>query len=207
MNVSLFNVFITLILLSTIVMSGFRKLKLMNTAFAIQSLSISLVCFYSGFETAETHYHILGILTIIIKAIIIPIIINKAISVLKTSREINMIINGYWSYMFSEMSVVVVLMLLKNVEQDLIKTGLVLILLGVFVLISGKKAINQMIGFLTIENGIVLIELSTVQMTLAIEFGMLLELLILSLIMGVMIFRINKSFDSINTDYLSNLKE
>lgn len=201
------NLLITLILLSTIAMSGFRRLRLMNTTFIIQSFSIALVCFYLGFETGEAHYYALGILTIMVKSIIIPIIMNKSMKKLKTAREMNMIINGYWSYIFSAMFVVIALMLLKNFKQDLIKTGLVLILVGAFILITRKKAINQMIGFLTVENGIVLIELSTVQMNLAIEFGMFLEVLILSLIMGIMVFNINKSFDSINTDYLSNLKE
>lgn len=201
------NLLITLILLSTIAMSGFRRLRLMNTTFIIQSLSIAIVCFYLGFETGEAHYYVLGLLTIMVKSIIIPIVMNKSIRKLKTVREMNMIINGYWSYIFSAMFVVIALMLLKNFKQDLIKTGLVLILVGAFILITRKKAINQMIGFLTIENGIVLIELSTVQMNLAIEFGMFLEVLILSLIMGIMVFNINKSFDSINTDYLSNLKE
>lgn len=201
------NLLITLILLSTIAMSGFRRLRLMNTTFIIQSFSIALVCFYLGFETGEAHYYALGILTIMVKSIIIPIIMNKSMKKLKTAREMNMIINGYWSYIFSAMFVVIALMLLKNFKQDLIKTGLVLILVGAFILITRKKAINQMIGFLTVENGIVLIELSTAQMNLAIEFGMFLEVLILSLIMGIMVFNINKSFDSINTDYLSNLKE
>lgn len=201
------NLLITLTLLSTVAMSGFRRLRLMTNTFIIQSLSIAFICFFLGYETNEGHYYALGMLTIMIKAIVIPIIMNKSIKKLKTSREMNMIINGYWSYIFSSIFVVIALMLLKNFKQDLMKTGLELILFGTFVLITRKKAINQMIGFLTVENGIVLIELSTVQMNLAIEFGMFLEVLILSLIMGVMVFNINKSFDSINTDYLSNIKE
>lgn len=201
------NIIITLILISTIVMSGFRRLRLMNVAFVVQSLSIALVCFYLGYNTGEAHYYVLGMLTILIKSIIIPTIINKSIKKLRTAREMNMIINGYWSYIISAMFVVIALVLLKGFNQDLIKIGLVLILIGMFILTTRKKAINQMIGFLTIENGIVLIEISTVQMNLAIEFGMFLEVLILSLIMGIMVFNINKSFDSINTDYLSNLKE
>ncbi|WDC85175.1 hydrogenase [Caloramator sp. mosi_1] len=165
------NLLITLTLLSTVAMSGFRRLKLMTGTFMIQSLSIAFICFFLGYETNEAHYYALGMLTILIKAIVIPIIMNKSINKLKTAREMNMIINGYWSYIFSSIFVVIALMLLKNFRQDLIKTGLVLILFGTFILITRKKAINQMIGFLTVENGIVLIELSTVQMNLAIEFG------------------------------------
>lgn len=201
------SILITFILLSTIAMSGFRRLRLMNIAFTLQSFSIALLCFYLGYTSNGKHYYILGILTIIIKSLIIPLIINRSIEKLKTLREMNLTINAFWSYVFTSFLVFLSLLFLESFIQNLIKTGVILILIGGFVLITRKKAINQMIGFLTIENGIVLLELSTVEMSLAIEFAMFLEVLILSLIMGIMIFHINRSFDSINTDYLSNLKE
>lgn len=201
------DILVTITILSAIVMSGFRRLKLMTLSFAAQSLSIAVLCFYLGYKTSEHHYYILGLLTIIIKTLIIPFIMNKSIKTLKTAREMNMIVNGFWSYIFSAIAVSLTYMFLKNFDQELIKTGVVLILIGAFILISRKKAINQMIGFLTVENGLVLIELSTVKMNLVIEVGMFLEVMILALVMGIMIFHINKTFDSINTDYLSNLKE
>ena len=63
-----------------------------------------------------------------------------------------------------------------------------------------------MIGFLTMENGIVLFEIHMIKMSLVIEAALMLEILILALIMGIMIFHINKAFDTINTDYFSNIK-
>ena len=198
---------VTITVLSAIAMSGLRRLKLMTFSFAAQSLSIAVLCFFLGYITKENHYYILGILTLIIKTIIIPIIMNKSISTLKTAREMNMIVSGFWSYIFSAASVSLTYMFMKNFDQELIKAGVVLILIGAFILVSRRKAINQMIGFLTVENGLILIEISTVKMNLVIEMSMFLEVMILAIIMGIMIFHINKTFDSINTDYLSNLKE
>nr|MBK5237119.1 hypothetical protein [Clostridium sp.] len=74
-------------------------------------------------------------------------------------------------------------------------------------MVARKKAITQMIGFLIFENGIVLFEISLTKMSLVIEAGIVFEGLMLALIMGIMIFNINKTFDSINTDSFENLKE
>jgi hydrogenase-4 component E len=87
------------------------------------------------------------------------------------------------------------------------QAGIFLVLVGATILVGRKKAITQMFGFLIIENGIILFEISAVQIPLLLEAGMALEVLILALIMGVIIFQINKTFDTINTDFLTDLKE
>jgi len=96
---------------------------------------------------------------------------------------------------------------LGNFLDYLFKVGCILIITGAILMMGRKKAITQMIGLLTMENGVVLFEISMVKMGSIIEFGIVFEMLILAMIMGVMIFNINKTFDSLNTDYLSNLKE
>lgn len=198
---------ISLILITTIAMSGFRRIKLIKIGFAVQSFLIAVICFINGYFHNEYSLYILGLLTIISKVFIIPYIIKRSAINLKKRRETELIINGYWSYIISGISVVLAFAFLKNYSDYTFKAALVLMVVGIVLIIGRKKALTQMIGLLTVENGIVLFEISLVKMGSIIEFGIIFEMLVLSLIMGVMIFRINKTFDTINTDYLANLKE
>lgn len=203
----MFEILSAVILISAIIMSSLRRVNLLIRGFSIQSLAISLVCFALGFQTGEKHYYIIGALTFLIKTFVIPIIANKSVKELKINREMKLIIDGYWSSILTALSIAAVYVFLDNFDNDFIKAGFVLMVLGGIILIGRKKAISQMIGFLVMENGLVLFEISMIKMTLIIEILIILEVLILSVIMGIMIFYINKAFDTVNTDYLSNIKE
>lgn len=198
---------IAIILISAITMSGVRRIKLLTEGFAFQSLAIAISCFLLGYIMKESHYYIIGMLTLVTKAIMIPYIIGKSVKNLKINRELDLIIDGVWSFLLSGIAVVVSYGFLQNQYDDFIKSGIVLILVGIILMIGRKKAITQMIGFLTLENGLVLIEISVIKISLIIEAVIMMEVLILALIMGIMIFHINRTFDTVNTDYLSNLKE
>lgn len=198
---------ISLILITGIAMSGFRRIKLIKIGFAIQSLLIAVICFINGFRDKEYGLYILGVLTIITKVFLIPYIVKKSAKDLKKRRETDLIINGYWSYIISGVSVVLTFAFLGSYSDSIFKAALVSMIVGVMLLIGRKKALTQMLGLLTMENGIVLFEISLVKMGPIIEFGIIFEMLVLALIMGMMVFRINKTFDTINTDYLANLKE
>ena len=198
---------ISFVLISGIAMCGFRRSSLLNRGFAMQSLAIALICFAKGNATGEFHYFVLFLLTLITKVLIIPYIINRSIVDTKNKREMDLILSGHWSYILSGISVALCFVFLRDFSDNLFKTGCILIITGIILMMGRKKAVTQMIGLLTMENGIVLFEISMVKMGSIIEFGIIFEMLILALVMGVMVFRINKTFDTINTDYLSNLKE
>lgn len=198
---------VAFILILGISMSGFRRVKLLNSGFALQSLAIALVCFIKGYQSNEYHYYVLFILTLLTKVILIPQVIRRSMKDVKLIKETELIISSNLSYLISGLSVILSFVFLKNFPDFIFKAGCILIMVGGILLIGRKKAISQMIGLLTMENGIVLFEISMVKMGSIIELGIVFEVLVLSLIMGIMIFRINKTFNTINTDYLSNLKE
>ncbi|AWI05073.1 hydrogenase [Clostridium drakei] len=198
---------LAIIILSGILICGLRRVKLLVLSFAFQSLAITFICIILGYNTKEVHYYIMGLLTLIIKVIIIPYIINKSTRYLKVKRELDLIINAVNSFVLSGFFIIIVFAFFRNYNNTYLKTAVFLALVGGTLMIGRKKAITQMIGFLTIENGIILFEMSVVKLSLILEAWMALEVLVLALLMGIMIFNINKTFDTINTDYLSNLKE
>ena len=198
---------LTIILISSIFMSGVRRIKLITEGFVFQSAAIGLIALKLGYDTGEIHYYILGILTIVAKVIIIPLIINESVKKLKINREMELIVNAFISYILTGAGIMIAFGILNKSQNNFIKTGIALFIIGVLLMAARKKAITQMIGFLIFENGIVLFEMSLTKMPLVIEAGIVFEGLMLALIMGIMIFHINKTFDSVNTDSFENLKE
>lgn len=196
-----------IILISAIIMAGLRRTSLLVNGFLVQSLAIALVCFTLGSLTHEKHYYLIGALTFITKVIMIPYIINKSAKDLTINREMNPIINECWSSILVGISIAITYVILENFHNDFIKAGFILMVVGALILVARKRANTQMIGFLTMENGLVLFEISMIKMTLIVDILIILEILILTVIMAIMIFYINKTFNSVNTDYLSNLKE
>jgi hydrogenase-4 component E len=91
-----------------------------------------------------------------------------------------------------------------NVE---VVNSISVILIGLFFMISRRKAIGQIIGFLVIENGLFITAMfSTQGMPFVVDMGIFIDLLTAVMEMGVMVFKINEEFDSINIDKLNNLK-
>jgi len=198
---------LTIILISSIYMSGVRRIKLLTGGFVFQSAAIGLIALKLGYDTGEVHYYVLAILTLITKVIIMPLIINESVKKLKINREMELIMNAFNSYILTGAGIMIAFGLLNKSQNIFIKTGIALFIIGILLMVARKKAITQMLGFLIFENGIVLFEISLTKMSFVIEAGIVFEGLMLALIMGIMIFHINKTFDSINTDSFENLKE
>ena len=198
---------LSIVIISGILISGTRRIKLLTSSFTVQSLAIALACIFLGYTTKEFHYYIMGILTLAIKVLLIPYIIRKSFRTLKIKRELDLIVGGFSSFIFSGLYIMIIFAIFRNFPSIYLKTGIFLILIGITVMVGRKKAITQMVGLLTIENGIILLEISLVKIPMVLEAWMALEVLVLALIMGMMIFHINKTFDTVSTDYLSDLKE
>ena len=81
------------------------------------------------------------------------------------------------------------------------------VLIGLFFMISRRKAIGQIVGFLVIENGLFVTAMfSTHGMPFIVDMGIFLDLITAVLVMGIMVFKINEKFDSIDINKLKNLR-
>jgi hydrogenase-4 component E len=81
-------------------------------------------------------------------------------------------------------------------------------LAGLFLIVSRKKALTQVLGYLVLENGIYAFGVGVVQGTpMLVELGVLLDVFVAVFVMGITIFHINRQFDHIDTDQLATLKD
>ncbi len=81
------------------------------------------------------------------------------------------------------------------------------ILIGLFLIVSRRQALNQVLGYLTLENGIFAFGVTLVpNEPLLVELGVLLDIFVAVFVMGIAIFHINREFDHLDTDRLATLK-
>ena len=96
---------------------------------------------------------------------------------------------------------------LAPVSSLVVPVALFTSFVGLFVIISRKKAITQVLGYLMLENGIYTFGVGLVQGTpMLIELGVLLDVFVAVFVMGITIFHINRQFDHLDTDRLALLK-
>ena len=82
------------------------------------------------------------------------------------------------------------------------------ILIGLFLIISRRKALTQVLGFLTFENGIALFGVGMMlEHGAIIELGILLDVFVLVFVMGIAVFQISREFQHIDADRLNSLRD
>jgi hydrogenase-4 component E len=81
------------------------------------------------------------------------------------------------------------------------------VFIGMFMMISRRKAITQMVGLLMMENGLFLGIISTTYgMPLIVEIGIFFDVFMAVLIMGIFAYRINRSFETLDTTFMRRLR-
>ncbi|MCM1567179.1 MAG: hydrogenase [Dehalobacter sp.] len=207
-----------LILLSSFVLMANKRISSYIKSFRIQSMLIALAAGVMGVRSLldEGRWDILivCILIVVLKVIYIPGLLNRTYASVRYRVEKDFILNIPILVLVCCGLVVFSYFTLASIDgssQGMSNMQLVnsisVIWIGLFFMISRKKALGQIIGFLVIENGLYITAmLATQGMPFIVDLGIFIDLVTFVLIMGMLTFRINDQFDSIDTDQLNNLK-
>lgn len=158
---------------------------------------------------------LLGIGSALLKGIVFPALLFRAMREIQVRREIEPLV-GYASSLLIGVGGLVVCMVWGArlpfpwpVPSSLVvPVGLFTAWTGLFLIMARRKAITQVLGFIVLENSIFLLGLLlTDAMPLLVELGVLLDIFVAVFVMGIMVFHINREFDHINVDQLSALRE
>lgn len=158
------------------------------------------------------HAWLPGVLTIAVKVLFIPYAILRVVNQLRDEREIVSDINVNYSTAFAACSLALGYMvidgLLPQAEgRDILATSMFMIMTGLALIVMRSRAIMQMIGLITLENGIYLLGLiMTEGLPLIIELGIFLDVLIAVVILVILTSRLRLSFKTTDTNVLDKLK-
>jgi hydrogenase-4 component E len=214
----LIDILAAAILVTAFLVVSSRSLVFYIRLFALQSFFLGAVALLVVLGYGETHILIAAVLTIAIKAIAIPVVLSRVIERIHVRKEVDFSINIPASLLLCGGMVILADSVAHSIlgaqradapaVSRVLSVSIAMMLIGLFIMTTRKKAITQIVGLLTMENGVFLSGLSiTYGMPLIVEVGIFFDILVAVLILGVFIFRINKTFESISIDSLRSLRE
>jgi hydrogenase-4 component E len=209
---------LVVILLSVLLSLGSNRLMALVKTMALQGIMVSLIpLFLKGNGALGSGGIIFFQIMILIKGVLIPGLLYVAVKRVAIKREIEPFI-GYHASLLIGLGIILVSVFITNHLQLSLPAGRGLVLItaittmatGFFLMVARSKAITQVIGYLMLENGIYLIGSALTKHSHTIyivEFGVLLDLLVGVMIMGIILHNINSAFDDVDTTLLGRLKD
>lgn len=196
---------LTGILLTTFFILGASRLVACIRMVAIQGMLLSTLPILITEGLASAHSLVLFAGTFLIKGILIPFFLFRSIRETVVREEMELTASRHLSLLAGGFLVVLAFSwelptLPVPYVPFVVQMALAIVLLGFLLLVTRRKAVTQVIGFLVLENGIFLFGMTLVaEFPLTVEMGVLLDLLVGVFVMGIMIYHINRTFDHIDT--------
>ena len=206
------NTLTILLLLTTWILTRITELKNAVAILFIQSVIIALACGIIGFETGELHMYVAAVMTAVIKVGLIPYALLRIVGFLKHERETRPILNPNYSALAAGMLIVLSYGLIDKalpgvVSRDALAASVALTLIGLLLMMTRRQAVLQIVGLITMENGLYLLGLSVTKgLPLIIEFGIFLDVLVAVVVLVILTYRLKRSFLTTDTGLLKKLK-
>jgi hydrogenase-4 component E len=201
-------------LVSAYLMVGQKALFTTIRLYAIQSLLLALVAGTIAISDSRPELFVTAALTLVLKTVLIPWFLMRTVDRIGIHREIEPFLNVPTSLLICLGLTVIGYRVStgfevgnQRVTHHLIGVALSLLLIGLFLMVTRKKAITQILALLTVENAVFLVAVGvTTGMPLVVEFGIAFDVMLAVLVLGILVQRIVGRFESMDVSRLSNLK-
>ncbi len=202
-----------LVVLTDFTVLGSSRLSACIRAVAVQGFLLGLlpVVLHSP---PSLHTEVLGVGTVLVKAVALPWFLRWAIREASVRREVEPLV-GYMASLLLGAGALVVAFIVSSVlpmrgltSDLLVPVSLVTLMIGLIVLITRAKALTQVVGYLMLENGIYLFGLTQAErVPFLVDVGVLLDVFVGVFVMGIVVFHINREFDSLSSARLTELRD
>jgi len=201
-----------LVLISLLMLYQDRLTALINV-FAAQAVTLSLSVAWQAYIQAAPHLYITAAIALVMKALVIPIALHRIIKRLGIDRELDQVV-GVGPTMLAGIGLValsLVVMLGVNGEGDQLARedlafALSVILLGLLMMVTRRNAVGLVVGFMSLENGLVLAATGAKGMPLVVEISVAFSVLIAFIVIGVFLFRIRERFETVDVTVLDRFR-
>ena len=201
-----------MVLVSFLLLYQDRMFGLLNV-FALQAVLLSLSVSWQAYIQNAPHLYVTAAIALVLKAIIIPIVLHRVVVKLGIHRAIETV-GGIGLTMLLGIGLValsMVVMLRAAAEADpLAREDLALalsvVLLGLLMMVTRRNAVSQIVGFMSLENGLILAAAGAKGMPLVVEISVAFSVLVAFIVIGVFLFRIRERFDSVNVEALDEAR-
>ncbi len=211
----LINLFAAILLLLAFAMLAQRRVVSLVDLFAAQGFVLALSTAVVAYTTSQPHLYQSAVLTLLLKVLVLPWLLYRLVRRLDVLWEFEGLINipttmliGIVLVVFAFNLALPISQLANTVTRATLGIAMASVMLSFLMMITRRKAIPQVIGFLSMENGLFFAATSaTYGMPMVVELGIALDVLVGMLILGVFFFQIREQFDSLDLKHLEKLKE
>jgi hydrogenase-4 component E len=202
----------SMVLVSFMLLYQDRMFGLLNV-FALHAVVLSLSVSWQAYIQNAPHLYITAAIALVLKAIIIPVALHRVVVQLGIHRTIETV-GGIGTTMLLGIGLValsMVVMLRAAAEADpLAREDLALalsvVLLGLLMMVTRRNAVSQIIGFMSLENGLILAAAGAKGMPLVVEISVAFSVLVAFIVIGVFLFRIRERFDTVDVQALDQFR-
>jgi hydrogenase-4 component E len=211
----LINLLAAVILLLSFAMISQRRIASLINLFALQGAALVAASVLLGYAGDNQDLYVSAGLTLALKVLLIPWLLYRVIRRLNVRWDVEPLINvptlmivGIALVIFSFSLALPVSRLSPSIAGGSMGIALACVLLSFLMMITRSRAVPQVIGFLSMENGLIFAATAATNgMPMIVEFGIALDVLVGILILGVFMFQIREQFDSLDIHHLEQLKE
>ena len=203
-----------LLLLSFAMLAQRRMVSLINLL-ALQGAALALSTAIVAWHAHQPHLYYSAALTFSLKVVVLPLVFHRLVRKLNVRFDSEPLVNIPTTMLLGLLLVVFafglaqpISALASTVTRSTLGIAIAVVMLAFLMMITRRKAIAQVIGFLSMENGLFFAATSaTYGMPMVVELGVALDVLVGVLILGIFLFRIREQFDSLDLHHLERLKE
>lgn len=207
------DIIMVLLILTNMVVLGASRLRACIRVVAAQGVALGVLPLL--IHSFEPQLLIFAVLNVILKGIVFPMMLWRTLRQLRVWREDDPYVSYGLSLLIGPLALAFSCWLSPRLplpytvsSSMLIPVALFTLIAGLFMIVSRKKALMQVLGYLVLENGIYAFGMAIAyQQPLLIELGILLDVFVGVFVMGIAIFHISRQFDHINTDQMSLLRD
>jgi hydrogenase-4 component E len=181
--------------------------------FAAQAALLAAAAAWQAFVQAAPHLYITALIALLFKAIAIPVALHRIVLTLQIHRTVETVFGmGLTLIIGVGLVVLAILLVLPITYQSVAITrenlalALSVVLLGLLIMITRRNAVTQVVGFMSLENGLILAAVGVRGMPFVVEMSVAFSVMVAFIIFGVFFFHIRERFDTLDLHYLETFR-
>jgi len=202
-----------LVLVTFLLLYQDRLYALLNV-YAVHALTLAAAVAWQAFIQGASHLYVTAVLALAFKAIVVPGALRRIVARLGIHREIETVV-GIGMTMLAGMGLVALSMVVmlrvtsgeaSPIAREDLAFALAVVLLGLLVMVTRRNAVSQIVGFMSLENGLILAATGAKGMPLVVEISVAFSILIAVIVIGIFLFRIRERFDTVDLQALDQAR-
>ena len=202
----------SLVLVSFVLLYQDRLYALLNV-YALHAVALALSVAWQAYAQDAPQLYITAAIALVFKAIIIPVALHRMIKQLGIQREIETVVGIGPTMLLGiglvALSMVVVLRVTPEADplaREDLAFALAVVLLGLLMMVTRRNVVSQVVGFMSLENGLILAAAGAKGMPFVVEISVAFSILIAFIVIGIFLFRIRERFDSVDVHALDRFR-